>query len=138
MESELDGPLVDYTTKGTKVELEGVEKVGSQNAYKLKLIMRGGEVRHIWIDTESFLDIKIDGIPRSMDGRMRPVEIYMRDYRPIGGVLVPYLLETEVQGFKPTHKMTIQTVVVNPKLEDSLFSKPQSESKSTSTPSTVK
>jgi len=30
-----------------------------------------------------------------------------------------------VRGMKPTHKMTIQNVLVNPKLEDSLFVKPQ-------------
>ena len=125
MESELDGPLVDYAAKGTKVELVGIEKVGTQDAYKLKLTLKGGQVRHIWIDSESFLDIKIDGIPRRMDGRMHPVEVYLKDYRATSGVLVPYLFETEVRGIKPTHKMTIQNVVVNPKLEDSLFAKPQ-------------
>jgi outer membrane lipoprotein-sorting protein len=125
MQSELDGPLVDYAAKGTKVELEGMEKVGEQNTYKLKLTMKDGQVRHIWIDSETFLDIKIDGIPRRMDGRMHPVEVYLKDYRATSGVLLPHLLETEVQGLKPTHKMTIQSVVVNPKLDDSLFAKPK-------------
>ena len=124
MESELDGPLVDYAAKGSKVELAGLEKVEGQDAYKLKLTMQNGQVRNIWIDTQSFLDIKIDGTPRRMDGRMHPVEVYMRNYRVINGLMIPYLLETEVQGFQPTHKMTIATVLVNPKLEDSLFAKP--------------
>src|SRR4029077_11706510 len=46
-ESELDGPLVDYAAKGNKVELEGVEKVEGNNAYKLRLTMKGGQVQHI-------------------------------------------------------------------------------------------
>ncbi len=128
MQSELDGPLVDYAAKGTKVELEGADKVGDQDAYKLKLTLKDGQVRHIWIDAETFLDIKIDGNPRRMDGRLHPVEVYSRDYRPVNGLMVPYLLETEVEGFQPSHKMTIQTVVVNPKLDDSLFALPKQSS----------
>jgi hypothetical protein len=124
MESELDGPLIDYAAKGSKVELAGVEKVEGQDAYKLRLTMHNGQVRNIWIDTQSFLDIKIDGTPRRMDGQMHSVEVYMRDYRVMNGLMIPYLLETEVQGFQPTHKMTIATVLVNPKLEDTLFAKP--------------
>ena len=124
MESELDGPLVDYSTKGTQVELEGVEKVEGHDAYKLKLTMKGGQVRHLWIDAQTFLEVKIEGVPRRMDGKMRPVEIYYRDYKSVNGLIVPYVLETTVQGAKQSHKITIESVVVNPKLENSLFTKP--------------
>ena len=125
MQSELDGPLVDYSAKGTKIELEGIEKVREQDAYKLKLTMKDGQIRHVWIDSQTFLDVKIDGVPRQMDGRVRPVEIYTQDYRSTGGLMLPFLIETEVQGLQPTHKMTIQSVVVNPKLDDALFLKPR-------------
>jgi len=125
MESELDGPLVDYSTKGTQVNLEGVEKVEGHDAYKLKLAMKGGQVRHLWVDRQIFLEVKIEGLPRRMDGKMRPVEIYYRDYKPVNGLMVPYVLETTVQGAKQSHKMTIESVKVNPKLEDSIFAKPK-------------
>jgi hypothetical protein len=125
MESELDGPLVDYAAKGTTVELAGRDKVDGKDAYKLKLTMKDGQVRHLWIDAQSFLDVKIDGLPRKMDGRMHPVEVYMRDYKTVSGVTVPYLLETEVQGIQPTHMMVIETVVVNPKIDDAAFTVPK-------------
>ncbi len=126
-ESDLDGPLVDYSTKGNKVELEGVEKVENRNAYKLKLTMKGGQVQHIWIDAETFLDVKSEGTPRRRDGKMRPVWIYLRDYKDVNGLMIPYVSETEVQGYKTTHKMIIESVVVNPKLDDSLFTKPSAQ-----------
>lgn len=125
-ESDLDGPLVDYDKKGNRVELEGVEKVENHDAYKLKLTMKGGQVQHIWVDAATFLDVKIEGTPRRMDGRMRPVWIYLRDYKEVNGLMIPYVSETEVQGNRDTHKMIIENVVVNPKLEDSLFTKPSS------------
>jgi hypothetical protein len=124
LDADLDGPLVDYAAKGIKVELEGVEKVEGRDAYKLKLTMTSDRVRHVWIDAETFLDVKVEGVPRRMDGRMHPVEIYLRDYKSVNGLLLPYVVETSVQGFRPTHKMAIETVTVNPKLEDALFSKP--------------
>lgn len=127
MESELDGPLVDYATKGTRVDLEGVEKVEGQDAYKLKLTMKEGQVRHVWVDTKIFLEVKVEGVPRRMDGKMRPVEIYYRDYKNVEGLMVPYVLETTVQGIKQSHKMTIESVVVNAKLDDSLFTAPKSK-----------
>src|SRR5262249_40034513 len=35
-QADLDGALVDYAAKGTRVELEGVEQVEGRDAYKLK------------------------------------------------------------------------------------------------------
>ena len=121
MEHDLDGFLVDYAAKGTQVTLEGTEKVEGRDAYKLKLTLKGGKVRHLWVDAESFLDVKIEGTPRRMDGKMRPVEVYYRDYKSVNGLVVPYVVETTVQGGKQSHKMTIENVVMNPKLDDSLF-----------------
>ena len=123
-ESDVDGPLVDYAGKGNKVELEGVEKVENQDAYKLKVTMKGGQVQHVWLDSATFLDVKVEGTPRRMDGKMRPVSIYLRDYRSVNGLKVPYVIETAVEGNKDTHKIFIESVAVNQKLDDALFAKP--------------
>jgi outer membrane lipoprotein-sorting protein len=128
-ESDLDGPLVDYAAKGTKVELEGLETVEGHNTYKIKLILKGGQERHIWVDAQTFLEVKIEGNPRRLDGKMQPVEIYYRDFRPVNGLMIPYVLETAVQGVRQTHKMIIEKVVVNAKLEDSVFMKPDTQGK---------
>jgi outer membrane lipoprotein-sorting protein len=122
----LDGPLIDYATKGTTVELESVEPVEGHDAYKLKLKMKNGDVRHVWIDAQSFLDVRIEGTPRHMDGRMRTVWVYQRDFRAVQGLMVPFVLETAVDGYKDTHKMVIEKVALNPPLDDSKFVPPKS------------
>ena len=122
---DLDGPLVDYAAKGSTVELDGVEKVDGRDAYKLKLTTKSGTVQHIWIDTQSFLDVKVEGTPRRMDGKMRTVWIYQRDFRSVQGLMIPFVLETVVDGFHDTHKMVIEKAEVNPKLDDALFTKPR-------------
>jgi outer membrane lipoprotein-sorting protein len=123
-ESDVDGPLVDYAGKGNKVEFEGVEKVENQDAYKLKVTLKGGQVQHVWLDSTTFLDVKVEGTARRMDGKMRPVSIYLRDYRSVNGLKVPYVIETAVEGNKDTHKIFIESVAVNTKLDDALFAKP--------------
>jgi hypothetical protein len=59
-----------------------------------------------------------------MDKKMRAVAIYLRDYKSVSGVKVPYVIETAVEGNKDTHKMLIESVAVNSKLDDALFAKP--------------
>ncbi len=135
MQSELDGPLVDYAAKGTSVELEGTDKVDGRDAYKLKLTMKDGHLTHVWIDAQTFLEAKMDGQPRRLDGVEHPVEVYFRDYRQVDGLQVPFILETKVLpvgktalGFRdppvPVETISIEKVVVNAKLDESLFSKP--------------
>jgi hypothetical protein len=123
-QQELDGPLVDYVAKGTKVALEGMEQVNGSKAYKLKLTLKNGEVRHLWVDTKTFLDAKIDGAPRRFDGKLRSVLTYFHDYKMVDGVKIPYVLETSVEGISGSEKISIEHVVVNPNLNDLRFTKP--------------
>lgn len=125
MQSDLDGPLIDYAAKGTKVELEGTDKVEGNDTYRLKLTFKNGQAQHVWVDAKTFLETKIEGTPRRLDGKYHPVEVYYRDYRPTSGLMVPYLMETKVQGVKQTEKIEIEKVVVNPRVEDSRFAKLQ-------------
>jgi hypothetical protein len=123
--SELDGPLIDYAKKGTKVDLVGAQAVEGKNAYKLKLTFKDGTQRHLWIDATSFLEAKMEGEPRKMDGKLRNVAVYYRDYKTEKGLTAPRVFETAVEGFKQTHKIIIKSVAVNQPVDDALFAKPQ-------------
>jgi outer membrane lipoprotein-sorting protein len=123
-QSDLDGLLIDYAAKGTKIALEGVEKVEDRRTYKLMLTLKDGEVRHVWVDAETFLEAKLEGTPRRLDGKYRRVSIYLRSYKPVQGVVVPYVIETAVEGVQQTEKILVEKVSVNPRLDDSRFAKP--------------
>lgn len=122
---DLDGPLVDYAAKGTQVALEAIEPVDGHKAYKLKLTMKNGDVRHVWIDAQSFLDVKVEGSPHRMDGKMHSVWVYQRDFRSVQGLMMPYLYETAVEGVQQRHRMVVESVKVNPPLDAARFVKPQ-------------
>ena len=132
---DLDGPLIDFEAKGSKVALEGVEQVEDRNTYKLKLTPKSGRPIHVWIDAQTFLEAKIEGQPRRLDGIEHPVEIYYRDYRNVSGVQIPFVLETKVlplerrsasakETLVPVEKIVIEQASINPKLDGALFLKP--------------
>jgi hypothetical protein len=123
---DLSGPLVDSAAKGTQVALEGVEPVEGRAAYKLKLTARDGAVRLVWIDAKTFLDVKVEGLPRRMDGTLHRVFVFQRDFRAVqGGVKIPFLVETVVDGYPQSHKIVLDKVAVNPKLDPATFAKPK-------------
>ena len=123
-EDDLDGPLIDYAAKGSKISVVGMEAVEGKPAYHLKLTNKAGVTRNIWVDANTFLEVKIDGEPRVLDGRPHPVEVYYREYQPEQGLMVPHLVETEVQGVKVNHKMHIAQVAVNARYDAAVFQKP--------------
>ena len=125
MQSDLDGPLMDYAAKGTKVELEGTEKVEGNDTYRLKLTFKNGQAQRVWVNAKTFLETKIEGTPRRLDGKYHPVEVYYRDYRAVSGLVMPHVMETKVEGVKQTEKIEIEKVAVNPRVEDSRFAKLQ-------------
>ena len=135
LQADLDGQLVDYAAKGSQVELVGMEKVEGRDNYNVKLTLKSGDSMHVWIDAKTFLETKMEGQPRVLDGTPHPVEVYFRDYRPVSGLQIPFLLETKVlpvqktaTGFRdtpvPVEQIIIAKVTVNPQLDAALFSKP--------------
>jgi hypothetical protein len=123
--ADLDGPLIDYAAKGSKVSMEGMDTVDGHRAYKILLTTKDGVQRHVWIDASSYLELKMEGDPRRLDGRMHAVSVYYRDYHRENGLMVPHLLETSVTGVRQKHQMTIQRVSNNQPVDDALFARPQ-------------
>lgn len=124
-DADLDDLLIDYAAKGSKVELASVDQVQGRSAYNLTVSDKNGNTRHVWVDAETFLEIKVEGTPRRLDGKYHPVSTYLRDYRSVNGLMMPFLLETSVEGVKDTEKIEIETIVSNPKLDETKFAMPR-------------
>jgi hypothetical protein len=121
----LDGALIDSDSKGIKVALDGAEPVEGQNAYRLKLTLKDGEVRHLWVDAKSFLELKVEAAPRKINGKLRPLTTFFRDYKAEDGLMVAHRLETVVQGIPGSENIYIEKIVINPPLSDARFAKLQ-------------
>jgi hypothetical protein len=124
-QQQLDGPLIDYAAKGTKVELVGTDKADGRDAYKLALTLKDGAVRHVWIDAQSFLETKMEVAPRRWDGKVRSVTTSFRDYKTVDGLVIPFVVETRIDGAREAERILVERVALNPTLDDGRFGKPE-------------
>ncbi|TMQ70219.1 MAG: outer membrane lipoprotein-sorting protein [Candidatus Eisenbacteria bacterium] len=122
-QADMDGPLVDYKTKGHKVELLGKEEVEGADAYKIKLTLKSGDVRTIWLDADSYLEIKMEG-KRMMRGQEIEGETTYGDYKEEGGMMMPHAVESGMKGVPQKQKLVFEKIELNPVLPDSLFAMP--------------
>ena len=122
-QADIDGWLLGAKSKGYKVEDEGVDGVAGKAAYKLKVSLPGGDVRHVWVDAQSFLEVKVEGA-RKFNGKIKPMYTVLKDYRSVDGVQVPFLMETSMEGVRDTERIIIEKATVNPPLPAGRFSKP--------------
>jgi hypothetical protein len=123
-QQELDGALINHAAKGTSVALDGTETLEGRNTYRLKLTYKTGEVRHLWIDAQTFLDAKIEAAPRRWDGKTRTVVTYFRDYKPVDGLMIAHRLETQIEGVSGAENIYVEKVALNPTFAASVFAKP--------------
>lgn len=54
----IEGPLVDWKAKGHAVELVGKEALPGGPAHRLKVTLRSGAVRHVWVDAATGLAVR--------------------------------------------------------------------------------
>lgn len=123
-QDQLDGILIDYAAKGSRLDLVATEKTEGREADKIKVTLANGQVRHVWVDKQNGLEVKLDGF-RRLDGKVHTVWTFFRDYRSVDGLMIPHLLETVVDGVSGSEKIIVEKVVINPPLEDSRFEKPK-------------
>jgi hypothetical protein len=121
--ADLYGLLFEYAPRGHAVELLGREPVQGRDAFKLKVTLPGGAVRWVYLDAESGLEAKVDAL-RTLGGRERRVETFYHDWQAAEGLLISRRHETRTEGANKLHLLTVESVRVNPPLDDSRFAMP--------------
>jgi hypothetical protein len=123
-QTDLEGPLADYAAKGHKVELVGREAVDGEDAWKLRVTRKDGDVEYHYIDVKSYLPVRVS-VERAVRGTKIQSETRLSDYRKIGaGYLWPFLLESGAAGSRERQRMKLKDVEVDPPIDDSRFAMP--------------
>ncbi len=122
-DADIEGQLVDYRNKDHRAEYVGHDSVEGTDCYKIKLTLADGDVRYYYIDTDTFLELKIED-ERTIRGTVRYSETYFGDYEKVDGIYFPFALESGAKGDSERVKYTIDKVAVNLPLPDSRFTMP--------------
>lgn len=126
--ADMDGPLVDYKSKGNTVEYLGTEDVDGTAAHKLKVTRKSGDVTYIYLDPDHFLEIR-NLSQRVEHGAQIEVEEDVGDYEKIAGVFIPFSRESGPKGSTDKQKTVIDKAEPNVAIDDSVFHFPATATK---------
>jgi Outer membrane lipoprotein-sorting protein len=122
-DADIDGQLIDYKNKDHRAEFIGHDSVEGTDCYKIKLTLSNNDVRYYYIDTDSFLELKVE-TERNIRGTVRYTEIYYGDYDQVDGIYFPFAFEQERKGSSFRVKYTVDKIELNVPLSDAMFSIP--------------
>jgi hypothetical protein len=108
----------------TKLTVKGKEKVGASDAYVIEATPTEGGVEKLYFDTQSGLLVRADAVNRSPQGEI-PAEVYLEEYKEIGGVKIPVTLRQVTPVLTSVIKFT--DAKPNVEVDQKRFSRPSSQ-----------
>jgi outer membrane lipoprotein-sorting protein len=123
VDGDIDGPLVDYKEKGHTAELVGHDSVEGTECYKIKLSMKNGDIRYYYLDTDSYLELKVE-IQTTIRGALQESEQYYGDYEQVNGVYYPFAVEQAQRGSSSRQQFSVEKIEQNVDPDDAVFTMP--------------
>ena len=126
LDGDFDGPLVDWRGKGHVVTFEGREPMPGGEALKLKVVMKSGLERFVYLDAKTYLDRRHTGILNLPGNRQFDVVISFDGWRDVDGVKFPFDITEERTGKEPVVTLVTYTesIEINAPMDDALFNPP--------------
>jgi len=126
LDSDVDGPLVDYKAKGNTVEFIGHDFVDGDDALRLKVTLKNGDILYYDLDPDSYLEIRRES-QEFIRGSVKEQVTDYGSYKAVDGVMYPFSMAMWPKT-DPTQAITvsIDKVEVNLPLAESLFAVPAS------------
>jgi outer membrane lipoprotein-sorting protein len=125
-QADMDGPLIDYKEKGSKVELLGKEKAEGVDCFKVQVTLKSGDVRTYFIDAENFLEVKVDS-RTTIRGTETEGDTIIGDWKDVGGMMMPHSIDSGQKGAPARQKITLDKIEVNPAIDDARFKMPEAK-----------
>lgn len=123
-QADIDGEFIDSKTKGYKIELMGKEDLEGEQAYKLKITNKHGDVKYRFFSADSYLPIKTVTKKKNKEGGETEAEIYFSDFKKLpNGLIFPHTMDTKIKG-QTVQTMVVKSVTFDKTYDASLFAPP--------------
>lgn len=127
--ADFDGPLVDAQAKGNKIEYMGHDQVDGDDALKLKVTLKNGDVFYYYLDPDTYIEIEVEK-QQFIRGSVRESVTLMGSYKPVNGVMFPFALESGPKNNPDQRgKITMTKIEANVPIEDGDFKMPTGPAK---------
>lgn len=126
IDSDFDGAMVDYKDKGNTVEFLGHDQVDGDDALRLKVTLKSGNIIYYYLDPDTYLEIRKE-TQEFIRGAVQENVVDLGSYKPVAGVMHPFSIASGPKN-DPTswQTVTVEKIEVNLPLERSEFAVPAS------------
>jgi len=125
IDADFDGPLVDYKEKGNTVEYLGHDTVDGDDALRLKVTLKNGDIVYYYLDPDTFLEIRRE-TQIFIRGAMRESVLEMGSYKPVAGVMYPFSMSQGSKENPAEQTVTIEKIEPNVSFDKADFAVPPS------------
>jgi hypothetical protein len=137
-DADFDGPLVDAAAKGNKIEYLGHDQVDGDDAYKLKVTLKNGDIFYYYLDPDTYIEIQVEK-QQFIRGSVRESVTMLGSYKPVNGVMYPFFIESGPKDNPERRgKITVTKMEANVPIENSEFKMPAAPAASPAAKSTPK
>jgi hypothetical protein len=125
LDADFDGPLVDYKEKGSTVEYLGHDVVDGDDALRLKVTLKNGDIIYDYLDPDTFIEIRRE-IQQFIRGSVRDRVVGLGSYKPVAGVMFPFSISQGPKNHPDEQTTTVQKMEVNVPIDPADFALPAS------------
>jgi len=125
LDADFDGPLVNYKEKGNTVEFLGHDVVDGDDALRLKVTLKDGDIIYYYLDPDTFLVIRKE-VQEFIRGSVRESVTEMGSYKPVAGVMYPFSIAQGSKANPEAQTTTIEKIEVNMPINEADFAVPAS------------
>jgi hypothetical protein len=125
LDADFDGPLVDYKEKGNTVEYLGHDVVDGDDALRLKVTLKNGDLVYYYLDPDTYLEIRKE-IQQFIRGSVRDRVVGLGSYKPVNGVMYPFSISSGTKTHPDDQTSTVQKIEANVTIDPADFMLPAS------------
>ena len=125
LDDDFDGPLVAYKEKGNTVEYLGHDVVDGDDALRLKVTLKNGDIIYYFLDPDTFLEIRKE-VQEFIRGSIRESVLEMGSYKPVAGVMYPFSISQGSKANPAQQTTAIEKIEVNVAIDKDDFAVPAS------------
>jgi hypothetical protein len=125
LDADFDGPLVDYKEKGSTVEYMGHDVVDGDDALRLKVTLKNGDILYCYLDPDTFIEIRRE-IQQFIRGSVRDRVMGFGSYKPVAGVMFPFSISQGPKNNPDAQTTTVQKLEPNVTIDPADFMLPAS------------
>ena len=125
LDADFDGPLVDYKEKGNTVEFLGHDEVDGDDALRLKITLKDGDIVYYYLDPDTFLEIRKE-VQEFVRGSIRESVTELGSYKPVAGVMYPFAISQGSKENPAQQTTTVEKIEVNVDIDKAEFAVPAS------------